>query len=129
MGQEDAQPRASRSPSRAEWFVVVVLIFSLISFRFIALPFAALLVTVPAARFGKYRWLPVAAFLVALASPVDVGMPRFGRLDGDVRSGVRLVRVHGTCQPVRSELRALYGEYLLAAWPGFYQPAYVVVWS
>jgi hypothetical protein len=84
MRQEDAHLRATRWPSRAEG-CIVVLICSLISFRFVALPFAALLVIVPAVRLGKYRWLPVAALWMALASPVDLGKPRWGSLDGDAR--------------------------------------------
>jgi hypothetical protein len=128
MRQKDVQLRAGRWPSRVEWFVVV-LIFSAISFRFIALPFAALLVAVPSVRLGRCRWLAAIAFLVALASPVDFRMPRLGWLDGNPRSGLRLVHVNGTCQPMRSALRERYGEFLLADWPCLYQPAYVVVWS
>jgi hypothetical protein len=127
MRQEDAKPRAGQWPSRVEWFVVA-LIVSGISFRLVALPFAAILVIVPAVRLGKYRGVLVAALVVALASPVDLGVPGSGRLDGTLRGGVRLVRVSSPCQPMRSVLRARYGEFLLASWPCLYQPGYVVVW-
>ena len=127
MQQQDAKPQNRRWPSRTEWFVLV-LIVSIISFRFIALPFAVLLATMPGVRLGRCRWFAAAGLMVALASPVDLAIPQLGSLDGDLRGNVRLVHVNSPCQPMRSVLRARYGEFLLASWPCLYQPAYAVVW-
>lgn len=110
-------------------FFVAALVLLIISFRLLAIPFMLLWVFNSPRRSRRSFIVVTVCMLVALASPIDIGMPGVGMLMGEPRSGVRLVHVI-VGMPMTTELTAKYGEFISAGCSGFciYNPLYWVVW-
>ncbi len=103
----------------------------ILSFRFMAIPLILWLSVRSEHRiFRRSQVLAVCLLVLALLSPVDVGMPILGSVMGETQPGIRVVPVI-VGMPAHTYLVSRYGEYVTVGCCGLpcaYQPKYWIVW-